>query len=397
MLQFPQSLTPQDFLTRYWQKKPLFLPGALPQMAPVIDDDELAWLATEDDVESRLILTELRGRETVYRMEHGPFTAARLQELPDRNWTLLVQDVDKHLPDFREYFLAADFIPDWRIDDLMISIAAPGGSVGPHRDNYDVFLIQATGRREWRTAAPDAAQAARRTSPLLLLEPFQEYDGLTAQPSDALYLPPGIPHWGIAEERCTTYSLGMRAPTRHELQTALEGIAAAPSFESSKAATESATGLFYTDADLQIGEAVPGCISGQALQRARNLLGPQANAVAQDLARAFGCLVTTPKSWLSPEVPDRSQVADLRQNLQGANEVHNHGMARLAWCESAAEILLFANGQARQAAGNQLQYFRAMCNDRMLPPAMSHTDAGLELLEWLIATGAIDLTEDELS
>lgn len=397
MLQFPQSLTPQDFLERYWQKKPLFLPRALPQMSPVIDDDELAWLATEDDVESRLIFTEGRGRQTVYRMEHGPFTEARLQELPDRNWTLLVQDVDKHLPDFREFYYAANFIPDWRIDDLMISIAAPGGSVGPHRDNYDVFLIQATGRREWRTAARDAVQAARRTSPLALLEPFESYDRLTAEPSDALYLPPGIPHWGIAEERCTTYSLGMRAPTRYELQAALNAIAAFPSLESSDTEVESETELFYADPDLQIGEAIPGCITEQALQRARTLLGSDSNVEARRLARAFGCMVTTPKPWLSPELPESSQIAELRQNLQSADKVRSHGMARLAWCEIAAEILLFANGNARPAAGNQLQYFRTLCNDRTLQPAMCHTEAGIELLEWLIATGAVDHTESELS
>ncbi len=388
MLQFPQSLTPQDFLERYWQKSPLFLPAALAPMAPVIDDDELAWLATEDDVESRLILTETRATQTVYRMEQGPFTEARLKTLPNRDWTLLVQDVDKHLPDFRAYFAAAGFVPDWRIDDLMISVAAPGGSVGPHRDNYDVFLIQATGKREWRTAEPDAVQAAPRTSPLVLLEPFEADERFTAQPSDALYLPPGIPHWGVADERCTTYSLGMRAPTRSELQTALEF---------PDAAINSGTELFYEDPDLQIGEALPGLISNQALQRARILLGPQSTVDARMLACAFGCMVTTPKPWLSPELPDSRQVAGLRQKLQSDGEARSHGMARLAWCESAAEILLFANGNVRSAAGNQLHYFRALCTDRTIPAAMCHTEAGLELLEWLIAKGAIDLTESNLS
>ncbi|HEX7719788.1 MAG TPA: cupin domain-containing protein [Woeseiaceae bacterium] len=388
MLQFPQSLTPQGFLEGYWQKSPLFLQGSLPQMEPVIDDDELAWLATQDDVESRLIISETRGRKTLYKMEQGPFTEARLQELPDRNWTLLVQDVDKHLPDFREYFAAADFIPDWRIDDLMISVAAPGGSVGPHRDNYDVFLIQATGRREWRTAAPDAVKAARQTSPLVLLEPFQSYDCLTASPSDALYLPPGVPHWGIAEERCTTYSLGMRAPTRSELQAALEFTDAAMNPE---------TEMFYADPDLLIGEALPGMISDQALQRARVLLGEQANVDTPILARAFGCMVTTPKPWLAPELPDSSQVAKLRQKIQADSKVRSHGMARLAWCESTAGTLVFANGTVRSAAGTQLRDFRALCTDRTIPTTICHTESGLELMEWLIAAGAIDLTENDLS
>ena len=120
---------------------------------PVLEPDELAWLATLPDVESRLVFTEGTRANARYRVEHGPFEEQRLSELPQSNWTLLVQDVEKHLPDFRQWFECVTFVPDWRIDDLMISFAAPGGSVGPHQDNYDVFLCQGMGRREWRLAA----------------------------------------------------------------------------------------------------------------------------------------------------------------------------------------------------------------------------------------------------
>ena len=121
----------------------------LPSLAP----EELAWLATLDDVESRLVFTEQREGSTCYRVEHGPFEESMLSNLPQKDWTLLVQDVEKHLPDFRQWLTLVQFVPEWRIDDLMISFAAPGGSVGPHKDNYDVFLCQASGQREWRLAS----------------------------------------------------------------------------------------------------------------------------------------------------------------------------------------------------------------------------------------------------
>ena len=113
------------------------MPGALDGIRPTLTSGELAWLATQDDVESRLVFTHRDGDSTHYRVQNGPFENDVLSSLPRQNWTLLVQDVDKHLPDFRALFSAVDFIPDWRIDDLMVSFAAPGGSVGPHKDNYD--------------------------------------------------------------------------------------------------------------------------------------------------------------------------------------------------------------------------------------------------------------------
>ena len=120
-----------DFLTAHWQTSPLFLPKSIASMTPSLTPEELAWLATLDDVESRLVFTEQGPKGADYRVEEGPFEQDRLASLPDRDWTLLVQDIEKHLPDFRTLLLHIEFVPDWRIDNVMISFAAPGGSVGP--------------------------------------------------------------------------------------------------------------------------------------------------------------------------------------------------------------------------------------------------------------------------
>jgi len=146
--------------------------GAIEVLEPSLSADELGWLATLPDVESRLIFTETAADRTTYRVQDGPFTEEELASLPARNWTLIVQDVEKHLPDFRQFFAAVSFIPDWRIDDLMVSCAAPGGSVGPHLDNYDVFLCQGMGSRKWTLTDPAAAIVDTSAQQLSLLQPF---------------------------------------------------------------------------------------------------------------------------------------------------------------------------------------------------------------------------------
>ena len=158
MLKLPGTLTAESFLDRHWQKKHLFVPGALPRVRPSVSRNELGWLATLEDVESRLVFTERSGDQVRYVAETGPFDADYLAALPRRDWTLLVHDVEKHLPAMRRLFAHVSFIPDWRIDDLMVSFAAPGGGVGPHTDNYDVFLCQGIGVREWNVSSDDIAK-----------------------------------------------------------------------------------------------------------------------------------------------------------------------------------------------------------------------------------------------
>jgi 50S ribosomal protein L16 3-hydroxylase len=217
-LRFPDGLDPASFLRDYWQRRPLLMRDALPGFRSAISPDELAGLACEDEVESRLVLE--RG-ERPWEVRHGPFDDATFAALPETHWTLLVQDVDKHVPQVAELLDAFDFLPQWRLDDIMISWAEDQGSVGPHTDEYDVFLIQAQGRRRWRIdpqPQPDAPFVEGLE--LRILERFEAADQWLLEPGDVLYLPPSVPHWGIAEGPCMTWSVGLRSPDWRELATA---------------------------------------------------------------------------------------------------------------------------------------------------------------------------------
>jgi len=187
------GLTARDFLRRYWQKRAYFVRGALPQFAGVVDERALTMLATRDDVESRIVERRGRRRETA----NGPFRKSDLKAKPS-NWTLLVSGVNLHVPAADALLQRFSFVPQARLDDVMVSTATPGGGVGPHVDSYDVFLLQGPGRRAWRI----------------------ENKRFVASPGDLIYLPPGVRHDGVALERCTTYSIGFRAPRGAELGAA---------------------------------------------------------------------------------------------------------------------------------------------------------------------------------
>ena len=268
-MQFPKEFSASDFLEAYWQRKALFIVGGLPQGLPVLSPDELAWLATLDDVESRLIFTQRSGTNCEYTVRQGPFSSDELVSLPETDWTLLVHDVDKHLPDFRCWFDCADFIPDWRIDDLMVSFAAPGGSAGPHRDNYDVFLCQGQGHRHWQIAAANARVISARSAGLELLEPFPPESEHAAATSDVLYLPPGVPHWGLAQDRCMTYSIGMRAPDHDDILRSIERIIPDAAADIAPDPDNQTAGRVFRDPDRAMGECQPGQISDPDLSRVR--------------------------------------------------------------------------------------------------------------------------------
>lgn len=211
------AISAEVFLADYWQQKPLLLRAAWPDFDPNLEPEELAGLALEPTIDSRLVIenkpTEA-DHPSEWTLREPPFTEQDFTSLPQRNWSLLVNDIDKHLPDFREILAAFSFLPSWRIDDLMISYAAPGGSVGPHTDDYDVFLIQAYGQRHWHISQqPVSPDNYLPNTDLRIMKNFEAEDDWVLNPGDILYLPPGIAHHGIAVDRCMTYSVGFRAPT----------------------------------------------------------------------------------------------------------------------------------------------------------------------------------------
>jgi len=208
------------FLRDYWQKRPLLIRAAFPAADLAYDRADLFALAQNPDVESRLVLE--RTGEYPWQVQHGPFSAARLRRLPASHWSLLVQGVNFHLPRAAALLEKFSFIPNWRVDDLMISCAVDQGSVGPHLDSYDVFLLQAAGRRRWRISG-----RSHRESDLVpgldlrILGNFRPSREWLLEPGDMLYLPPGIAHHGIAVGDSITCSIGFRAPSSSELLAAL--------------------------------------------------------------------------------------------------------------------------------------------------------------------------------
>jgi len=212
---FTLPMTPRDFLARHWQRTPVFMPAAASGLAHP-DADTLAGLALEPEVESRVIRGAGNGP---WQLEQGPLDEQRFTELGDRDWTLLVQSVDHYLTEVSLLLDDFGFVPGWRLEDIMISYAAEGGSVGPHFDQYDVFLIQAAGQRHWQIGPHcDEHSRLRGDVPLKMLAHLSVEEEHIASPGDVLYLPPGAAHHGVAlDSDCITWSVGFRAPDYRDL------------------------------------------------------------------------------------------------------------------------------------------------------------------------------------
>lgn len=338
-----RHLTAEKFLRVYWQKRPLLLTQAFPDFVPELDVNDIAGLACDELAESRLITG--RYPEHDWKVRYGPFSDADFVALPTRDWTLLVQDVEKHYPPLRALLAAFDFLPRWRIDDLMVSVAGPGGSVGPHVDQYDVFLLQAAGCRRWQISE-SCASGLLPDCELNVLHSFEPQQTWVLEPGDMLYLPPGVAHHGIAmgpdnvapaaesaSTTCMTWSVGMRAPSAADLLQALGEWLAESTDEGGR----------YRDADLEpAGRA--GEIDRAALRRARDLV--RAASDDEALFTAFlGSFVSRFRLAHEPAPP--TQLLDpvaLRKTLAQGATLHHNPWTRLCWAETPSGALLFAAG-----------------------------------------------------
>ncbi|AVJ23215.1 MULTISPECIES: cupin domain-containing protein [Pseudomonas] len=367
-LQLLGGITAREFLRDYWQKKPLLIRQAIPDFESPIDADELAGLALEEEVESRLVIEH---GERPWELRRGPFAEDAFSTLPEREWTLLVQAVDQFVPEVAELLEHFRFLPSWRIDDVMISFAAPGGSVGPHFDNYDVFLLQAQGKRNWKIG-----QMCNSESPLLqhadlrILAEFEESAEWVLEPGDMLYLPPRLAHFGIAEDDCMTYSVGFRAPSAAEVLTHFTD------FLSQYLTDEER----YTDADAQ-PVSDPHQIQGDALDRLKGLLAEHMSDERM-LLTWFGQFMTEPRY---PELVAGEELGeeDFINSLQDGAILVRNPSARLAWSEVDDDVLLFASGQSRYLPGKLRELLKLMCSADAL-----HSE---NLGEWLADEDGRDL------
>jgi 50S ribosomal protein L16 3-hydroxylase len=287
------GLSIEAFLRRHWQRKPLLVRQAMPDLKPFLTPEELAGLACEEDVHSRLVIE--KGGARPWQVIHGPLSSADFRKLPRKHWTLLVTDVDKIVRAAGDLLENFDFIPAWRVDDLMVSYAADQGSVGPHLDSYDVFLLQADGTRRWQIS--DRAHTAEdfvAGLDLRIIGDFRASEEWLLEPGDMLYLPPGVAHYGIAEGRCMTYSVGFRAPSHRDLITAYADYVAGLIDPEAR----------YADPDL---EPQPG--SGEIGAAARRRFRHIVRALAHHEARIddwLGRYLTETGPWGAPVPPRRA-------------------------------------------------------------------------------------------
>ncbi len=382
-LQLLGGITAREFLRDYWQKKPLLIRQAIPDFESPIDADELAGLALEEEVESRLVIEH---GERPWELRRGPFAEDTFSTLPEREWTLLVQAVDQFVPEVAELLEQFRFLPSWRIDDVMISFAAPGGSVGPHFDNYDVFLLQAQGKRNWKIG-----QMCSSESPLLqhadlrILAEFEESAEWVLEPGDMLYLPPRLAHFGIAEDDCMTYSVGFRAPSAAEVLTHFTD------FLSQYLTDEER----YTDADAQ-PVSDPHQIQSDALDRLKSLLAEHMSDERM-LLTWFGQFMTEPRY---PELVAGEELdeQDFISHLQDGAILVRNPSARLAWSEVDDDVLLFASGQSRYLPGKLRELLKLVCAADSLHAenlgAWLADEDGRDLLCELVKQGSLGFADE---
>ena len=344
----PLGMPPAQFLRDYWQKRPLLIRNAFPGFISPITPEDLAGLACEDAALSRIVAHERE--ENRWLLRHGPFPEAMFPTLPDHDWTLLVQDVDKWDTDIAALLSAFYFLPRWRIDDVMVSFAAPGGSVGAHVDQYDVFLLQAQGRRRWQIDdRPNPPLHFRNDVELKLLQRFTPSHDWVLGPGDMLYLPPGVPHHGVAEDACLTFSIGMRAPAAAELLGDFVDTLAADADDA----------LRYRDPDLAPASDANE-IDAAAMQRVLEALNVLRMNDPDKLGDWFGRFITTYRNAGDVQAPDtedgsqRSRI-EIEWDLAQGGSLQRHPWSRMAWRRARKGARLYCNGNefalpARDAA-----------------------------------------------
>jgi 50S ribosomal protein L16 3-hydroxylase len=352
------GLSPETFVRRHWQKKPLLIRQAVPGVVPVVSRAELFELATREDVESRLVVRDA-GR---WALRSGPLPRRALPPLKQREWTLLVQGLDLHVDAAHELLARFRFVPDARLDDVMVSYASDGGGVGPHVDSYDVFLLQVLGRRRWRIGR-NVAPELDPDSPLKVLKRFVPEHEWLLEPGDMLYLPPGMAHDGVAEGECMTCSIGFQSPRPGDLaQQVLQRIVDSHETDDSDP--------IYRDTGVAV-TAEPGRIPDTLAAFARDAL-QRSLGDPRLLACALGEVLSEPKPRVSFEPGESAhQRGDLtldRRTRMMYDEWH-----------------VFINGESFCASGRDARLMRRLADSRCLTAAEARglsSDAGELVAQW---------------
>lgn len=382
------NFDPEEFLREYWQKRPLLIRNPWPRWRNPVEPDELAGLACEDYVDSRLVTGSTEVGDAL-GLEHGPLPDDRLDALGAKPWTLLVQAVDHHIPAVADLIDPFRFIPNWRIDDVMVSYATDQGGVGAHYDQYDVFLVQGLGRRRW-----ELGDICSEETPLLphedlrLLAEFEARQDWVLEPGDILYVPPGLAHKGTAiGHDCMTYSVGFRAPSRTELVAGWTDEVLDQLTDDDR----------YVDADLKL-QANPGLISEHALSRLHKMVMEKLGDEAA-FARWIGKFATAPKGaaldWQPEHTLSDEQV--LPRFACDAILVRNPAsrFAYVRWADG--NVLLSVDGESYECCDETGAFAEKLCANTRIPVDPSETTARpvRALILALVNRGSIAFDGDE--
>lgn len=335
------GLSPRQFMRRHWQRKPLLVRQAIPGVCPPATRAELFELAGRDDVESRLVARQ----GSAWKVRHGPMARRSLPPASRPGWTLLVQGLDLHVPAAHAMLQRFRFMPDARLDDLMISWASDGGGVGPHLDSYDVFLIQVHGRRRWRIGRVDDDRFIDGL-PLRILRRFEPEIEWVLEPGDMLYLPPRWAHDGIAEGECMTCSVGFRVPTLDEVAREVTGRLLDQD--------ELVPARLYADPGQPATEA-PACIPQRLQQFARDAVS-RATRAPHALECALGEWLTEPKPRVWFEPVDAGGLEALSRGVRLAPA------SRMMYDERH----VYLNGESFRAGGRDARLMHGLANARSL-------------------------------
>ncbi|MDB5850999.1 MAG: cupin [Rhodoferax sp.] len=361
------GLSPALFMKRHWQKKPLLIRQAVPGMQPLLDRAALFDLAGDEAVESRLIAQAGTG----WKLRSGPFPRRALPPVKQPGWTLLVQGVDQHVDSVHDLLAQFRFAPDARLDDLMVSYASDGGGVGPHFDSYDVFLLQAHGRRRWRIGRQKDLSLVEG-APLKILAQFEPEEEFVLEPGDMLYLPPRYAHDGVAEGECMTYSIGFRAPKRGDFARELLQRMA-------DEADEALGQALYKDPGqpaVATPAAIPAALEDFARGALESLLGDRLA-----LACALGEVLTEPKAniWFDADAEADAVDDEEAPVLLGGLTLDRR--TRMMYDPQH----VFINGESYRAGGRDAVLMRRLADQRHLTAtdmARASADARSLLASW---------------
>lgn len=376
-LQLLGGISPAEFMSKYWQKKPYVIRNAIPDFKPLLSRSALFALSQQDDVESRLIVAN----GDKWQLSHGPMTAKSFPSFKKSNWTLLVQGVDLHDAQVNALKNQFRFAPDARLDDLMISYATDGGGVGPHFDSYDVFLLQAHGTRRWRIGKQKDG-TLQPNVPLKILSNFKPEQSFDLNPGDMLYLPPRYAHDGVAVGECMTYSIGFKVPKQIDLGREMLLRIADESVEepqddadgSDTAPQKLKAAVLYRDAD-QAAVEQPAEIPTALLDFTRESVA-KAMSDPDALARNLGEYLTEPKANVWFDAPEDAVLLTRQQRVDLA--------IRSQMMFDARHV--FLNGESWRAAGKDAKLMQKLANQRFLEPQdlAKASDGAMALLQdWL--------------